>query len=66
MDIKLIIKPAVIAPGSNGVAIAPANTVSATANGKIQLALGLSMTRERLATLLGSAATVVAGTGAYG
>jgi hypothetical protein len=66
VDIELTIKPAVIAPGSNGLSIALANTVSGSGNGKIQLGLGLSMTRERLATLLGSAATVVAETGADG
>lgn len=54
------------APGSSGLSIALANTVSAPAGGKIQLGLGLSMTRERLATLLGPAATVVVGTAADG
>ena len=66
VDIELTIKPAVIAPGSNGLSIALANTVSGPGDGKVQLGLGLSMTRERLATLLGSAANVVAETGADG
>ena len=66
VDIELTIKPAVIAPGSNGLSITLANTVSGPGDGKVQLGLGLSMTRERLATLLGSAATVVAGTVADG
>ncbi len=56
VDIELTIQPAVIAPGSSGLSITPANTVAAPAGGKIQLGLGLSMTRERLTTLLGTTA----------
>lgn len=66
VDIELTIKTAELAPGNQGLSIALANTVSGSASGKIQLGLGLSMTRERLATLLGPAATVVAGIAADG
>jgi LytS/YehU family sensor histidine kinase len=66
VDIELTIKPAVLAPDGGGLSIALANTVCGPAGGKIQLGLGLSMTRERLATLLGPTATVVTETVADG
>jgi LytS/YehU family sensor histidine kinase len=66
VDIELTIMPAATAAGMRALSIVLANTVSGPGDGKIQLGLGLSMTRERLSTLLGPAATVVAGTAADG
>jgi LytS/YehU family sensor histidine kinase len=66
VDIDLLIMPAVIAPGTRALSITLANTVAVPGDSRIQLGLGLSLTRERLATLLGPAATVVAGTAADG
>jgi hypothetical protein len=66
VDIELRVVPAIIGLGVKGLAITLSNTLPAPASSKMQLGLGLSMTRERLAALLGDAASVVAETGADG
>jgi hypothetical protein len=59
VDIALTATATTVADGVGGIAIEIVNTVAAPASGQIRLGLGLSMTRERLATLLGPSATVV-------
>lgn len=59
VDIELTISRTALATGTSGLSICIDNTVGDVGGAQVQLGLGLSMTRERLAALLGASATVV-------
>ncbi len=66
VDIELSIDKAPLESAVGALCVVLTNTVAEDSSSKMQLGLGLAMTRERLTALLGTKATVIAATAADG